>query len=55
VTFLGSFYACVVVLDGGKRVTARLSPAEFAAAGHLTPGAGVRPYWDAGAARVLTQ
>jgi putrescine transport system ATP-binding protein len=55
VTFLGSFYACVVVLDGGKRLTARLSPAEFAAAGHLTSGAPVRAYWDAGAARVLTQ
>jgi putrescine transport system ATP-binding protein len=37
-SFLGSFYVCEAVLAQGQRVSARLSPAEYAAAG--APGAG---------------
>jgi putrescine transport system ATP-binding protein len=49
--FLGSFYTARIALDGGKPITARLSPGELAAAG--SPGAGddVHVYWAAAQAR----
>jgi putrescine transport system ATP-binding protein len=51
--FLGSFYAARVVLDGGKPVTARLSPGELAAAGSPEPGDSVHVSWAPDAARTL--
>jgi ABC-type Fe3+/spermidine/putrescine transport system ATPase subunit len=43
--FLGSFYTARIVLDGGKAVSARLSPGELAAAGTPGPGDTVHVYW----------
>lgn len=55
VVFLGSFHHCRIALAGGKKVLARLSPAELAEAGTPAPGDAVHLHWSASAARVLTQ
>jgi ABC-type Fe3+/spermidine/putrescine transport system ATPase subunit len=52
-TFLGSFYTARVALDGGKPVTVRLSPGEFAAAGQPMQGDEVHVYWAPAQAREL--
>jgi putrescine transport system ATP-binding protein len=54
-TFLGSFFICRIVLDGGKELVARLSPSELASAGSPEPGDNVRVHWLPGTARTLTQ
>jgi putrescine transport system ATP-binding protein len=51
--FLGSFYTARVSLNGGKPITARLSPGELAAAGSPGPGDDVHVYWAAAQARPL--
>jgi ABC-type Fe3+/spermidine/putrescine transport system ATPase subunit len=53
--FLGSFYNAGIVLDGGKAVQARLSPAELADAGSPQEGDAVHVFWKPGAARFLSQ
>ena len=52
--FLGSFYIARVMLDGGKPVTARLSPGELAAAGSPEQGDAVHVAWSPERAQVLT-
>ena len=54
-SFLGSFYAGEAVLAQGQRVGARLSPAEYAAAGAPDVGAQVSLSFSPQAALVLTR
>ena len=54
VVFLGNAYVCHVVLDSGKAVQARLSPADMAKLGALATGDRVHVSWEPSAARVLT-
>jgi putrescine transport system ATP-binding protein len=54
-SFLGSFYVGEAVLAQGQRVSVRLSPAEYAAAGAPDAGAEVSLSFSPHAARVLTR
>jgi hypothetical protein len=54
-SFLGSFYVGEAVLAQGQRVSARLSPAEYAAAGAPDAGKEVSLSFSPQAARVLTR
>jgi putrescine transport system ATP-binding protein len=54
-SFLGSFYVGEAVLAQGQRVSVRLSPAEYAAAGAPDAGAEVSLSFSPQAARVLTR
>ena len=51
--FFGSFYTAHVALDGGKPVTVRLSPGEFAAAGSPGQGDEVYVFWAPQHARAI--
>jgi ABC-type Fe3+/spermidine/putrescine transport system ATPase subunit len=51
--FFGSFYVARVALDGGKLITARLSPGELAAAGSPQQGDAVYVYWAPAKARAV--
>ncbi|HWK87929.1 MAG TPA: ABC transporter ATP-binding protein [Xanthobacteraceae bacterium] len=53
--FLGSHHVCQVMLESGKPMLAKLSPAELAAAGSVAPGDTVHLSWPACAARVLPE
>jgi ABC-type Fe3+/spermidine/putrescine transport system ATPase subunit len=52
--FLGSFYIARIALDGGKLVSARLSPGERAAAGSPQQGDEVYVFWTTSQARAIS-
>jgi ABC-type Fe3+/spermidine/putrescine transport system ATPase subunit len=51
--FLGSFYVARIALDGGKPVSARLSPGELVAAGSPEQGDEVYVFWASNHARAI--
>jgi ABC-type Fe3+/spermidine/putrescine transport system ATPase subunit len=53
--FFGSFYVVRVTLDGGKPVTARLSPGELAVAGSPGQGDEVYVHWALAKARAVVE